>query len=339
MSVAVYSPLIREQVNLPLAKKQRVGVPGQIGLLNLGNTCYMNAILQVLSHTETLRSAFLSMLDPKVEQFRASAALVPLLPRITRKKSREDPPCQAVWVLSSAPYVVYTNKQPHSSLVAEMRDLFRDLWFRDAVTLSASSFQTSMWSVIPRFYGSEQQDAHEFLRALLEQLHTEFKTSRSKKERTTIQDIFQGILLSRITCQNCGASSRNTEPFLDLSIDIPQSTKEVVLQDCIRSFMSEETLEAHWPQCHKCDAKEGVRKQFSLKSTPRVLCLHIKRFRWEPAGRTKIASLLEIPLELDLSEYCTYQRGSTKFELYGIVSHKGSRYFPVTPPMHPLTPL
>jgi len=299
----------RVEEESPPSKKRKLPCisPGQIGLQNLGNTCYMNAVLQVLSHTEAMRAFFLSMLDEKAEQFRTSATAVPLLPRITRKRKEESPPVRCV------------------SLVAEMRDIVRDLWFHDAPTFSATTFLTSMWSVMPRFYGTQQHDAHEFLRSLLDQLHMELKSSPLKKERAAIPNVFQGMLLSKLTCQACGSSSQHTDPFLDLSVDVPVSDEVIPLEDCISQFMSEETLDPNPAYCKKCKCEDGAVKQFYLKSAPRVLCLHLKRFRWDSQKRVKITTHLGIPSRMNLSSYSTNRRTSYKYELYGVVSHRGAK--------------
>ena len=72
-----------------------MAIPGLIGLQNLGNTCYMNSILQVLSHTEPMRSFFLSMLDDMAEKYRADCTPVSILPRISRH-TKEKPPVKPV---------------------------------------------------------------------------------------------------------------------------------------------------------------------------------------------------------------------------------------------------
>ena len=287
----------------------------------------MNAVLQVLSHTEAMRAFFLSMLDEKAEQFRTSATAVPLLPRITRKRKEESPPVRCVWVSRSitARGIFCSPDVIISSLVAEMRDIVRDLWFHDAPTFSATTFLTSMWSVMPRFYGTQQHDAHEFLRSLLDQLHMELKSSPLKKERAAIPNVFQGMLLSKLTCQACGSSSQHTDPFLDLSVDVPVSDEVIPLEDCISQFMSEETLDPNPAYCKKCKCEDGAVKQFYLKSAPRVLCLHLKRFRWDSQKRVKITTHLGIPSRMNLSSYSTNRRTSYKYELYGVVSHRGAK--------------
>ena len=42
-------------------------------------------------------------------------------------------------------------------------------------------------------------------------------------------------------------------------------------------------------------------KQFTIHSSPNVLCLHIKRFQWP--NRSKITTVVEFPETLDLREF------------------------------------
>jgi len=73
--------------------------------------------------------------------------------------------------------------------------------------------------------GYQQQDAHEFMRYLLDRLHSELLTllpypnSTSpyicpKGKSTIVTAIFGGILQSEVNCLVCGMESRKHDPFL-----------------------------------------------------------------------------------------------------------------------------
>ncbi|CAN0373772.1 unnamed protein product, partial [Ascophyllum nodosum] len=75
-----------------------------------------------------------------------------------------------------------------------------------------------------------QEDAHEFLRQLLQTMadsclaRTNSKPAASsnslRKETTAIHKIFGGYLRSRLKCRNCGHKSDKYEQFLDLSLEL-----------------------------------------------------------------------------------------------------------------------
>ena len=73
--------------------------------------------------------------------------------------------------------------------------------------------------------GYQQQDAHEFMRYLLDRLHTElltllpFPESSSpvlglKGRSTIVTTVFGGLLQSEVNCLTCGMYSKKHDPFL-----------------------------------------------------------------------------------------------------------------------------
>lgn len=102
------------------------------------------------------------------------------------------------------------------------------------------------------FAGQGQQDAHEFLGFVLNQLAEEVErldttlketgenpTTMKERGRTFIHNLFQGVLVNETRCLNCETTSSREESFLDLSIDIEQHSS---LTACLRQFSHSEML-------------------------------------------------------------------------------------------------
>jgi len=91
-------------------------------------------------------------------------------------------------------------------LVEEMRKVACALWEESGVHSPDSLFSV-IWKLVPRFRGYQQQDAHEFMRYLLDKMHTElaegsiFGTTidRTSKKSTIVSEIFGGVLQSDVS--------------------------------------------------------------------------------------------------------------------------------------------
>ena len=77
-------------------------------------------------------------------------------------------------------------------------------------------------SIHSLYRGYQQQDAHEFMRYLLDRLHTELQGTRwlsaprkqTNGHTTIVSLIFRGLLLSEVTCRPCGSLYKKIDPFL-----------------------------------------------------------------------------------------------------------------------------
>ncbi|KAK3585299.1 hypothetical protein CHS0354_040246 [Potamilus streckersoni] len=311
--------------------KVRAIKPKSSGLRNLGNTCFMNAVLQSLNNIQQFCGYIkqLPSLEDKSHKLKCTHS------RKTRDRSEED-------VL----------------LVEELRKILIALWQGSKTAISPESLFSVIWKVVPRFRGYQQQDAHEFMRYLLDRLHTEllallpYPDNNSpyigpKGRSTIVTAIFGGLLQNEVNCLICGMESKKHDPFLDLSLDIPfqytsksSKTKDnneqpvCKLADCLTSFTEVEELEeSELYRCSNCKMKQRSTKKFWIRRLPNVLCLHLKRFRWNSSFRVKIETHVDFPLQsLDMNKYLLNNMhetrgscsGSNQYDLAAVIVHHGS---------------
>ncbi|NXI95817.1 UBP2 hydrolase, partial [Psophia crepitans] len=291
-------------------------VQGLTGLRNLGNTCFMNSILQCLSNTKELRDYCL------------------------QNQYLRD---------------LNNNSRMRTALMSEFAKLIQLLWTSSPNdSVSPSEFKTQIQRYAPRFVGYNQQDAQEFLRFLLDGLHSEVnrvlvrprantdtldhlpddEKSRQmwrryqEREDSRIGDLFVGQLKSSLTCSECGYCSTAFDPFWDLSLPIPKKGYgEVTLMDCLRLFTKEDVLDGdEKPTCCRCKARTRCTKKFSIQKFPKILVLHnLKRFSEARIRTSKLTTFVNFQMkDLDLREFASQSCNHTVYNLYAVSNHSGT---------------
>jgi len=171
------------------------GLPGPMvgcGLRNLGNTCYMNSVVQCLAHAAPLREALWSLGSrgtgppfgfhgrPWSPEVGGAAARRPAEAASARRPGKRQRPGAdgaepAPWGDASTP-----------SLAASLASVLGVLSGRvplaartPATTFTPESFLQVMWSALPQFSGFQQRDADEFARALLGSAELDWLSGRS----------------------------------------------------------------------------------------------------------------------------------------------------------------
>ncbi|XP_067143432.1 ubiquitin carboxyl-terminal hydrolase 2-like isoform X2 [Centruroides vittatus] len=287
------------------------------GLHNLGNTCFMNSILQCLAHTG------------------------PLLDYCLPKNYLVD--------------INYTGSSMKGSVIKAFANLVQHMWKNDE-PVSPQELKGQIQKFSPPFTGYNQHDAQEFLHFLLEGLHNDVNRVKNKPtpleiniddnlndndkaieswkhylrfDNSRIVDIFVGQLKNTLKCTVCGYTSVTFDPFWDLSLPIPKSCGRVTLQECLTLFTKEETLDGEEkPTCSRCKAKRKCIKKLMVHKFPQILLLHLKRFSQCGSFRDKLHTTVEYPLGgLDMIPYATQlARGRANYNLYAVVHHSGSPF-------------
>lgn len=190
------------------AVTRRRPAPGVTGLRNLGNTCYMNSILQVLSHLQKFRECFLTLDLCETEELLAKTNHSQGMKGVTggvvssgntalsgcplgrmgktgcwnlpeSKKESTPPSSQAAELVQPKESRCSTRQQ--MSLCHELHTLFRVMWSGRWSLVSPFAMLHSVWNLIPAFRGYDQQDAQEFLCELLDKVQQELDTEGSKR--------------------------------------------------------------------------------------------------------------------------------------------------------------
>ncbi|KAG2219738.1 hypothetical protein INT45_007777 [Circinella minor] len=298
------------------------------GLINNVNTCFMNVILQPLSHCPPFYNLLKTIGQHVVHSFRSKT---PLLDSMIEFMNEFRPEPASNEEVKTEPYgEPFVPEYVYDALRGQKR--FDSLKGR-------------------------QEDAEEFLCFLLDGLHEEMVSVLKEKKKSEeeaaatashgngwlevgpgnktsnlqltgfgdspISKIFGGKVRSTLRCPGA-KDSTNLEPFQSLPLDI-QPDNVTTIEDAIRNMTVPEIM-------HDYMSPKGVRveatKQVYLDTLPPVLILHMKRFVFDNVGGVqKLQKPVQYGAELTINqEWITPVHRSSKpvtYKLFGIVYHHG----------------
>ena len=280
---------------------------GLTGLVNLGNTCFINSAIQCLSHTKKLNN----ILNEKINSNNINNNIESLLSKewINLHNLMWSSNC----IIKPGRFLINMKK------VANEKN--REL-----------------------FLGFQQNDISEFLIFCLDCFHESIKRKvnmeisgnvENKKDKlakkcynmikkiynneySEIITLFYGTHISDISSLESNYSNKTPEPFIFLNLEIVGND----LYDCINHYTKEEKIPSKLVVNEKENKKESVTKKISFWSLPEVLVITLKRF--ENNGK-KINKNINIPIKnLDLNKYVIGYEKNNIYELYGICNHIGN---------------
>lgn len=229
------------------------------GFRNLGNTCYMNAVLQSLLSSNILNSAIILYLS-KAED--AVNKISPLLIEY----------CKIITELCK--------KEAISAYISP--------------TYSPDMFKRVLGREDSRFRGNDQQDANELMQYVLNEFADEKK---DKGMANIISQLCFGKYKQFICCEECKHVEERYERFLDVILPIPD-TKNPNLVDCFTKFAKYEKMDGvnRW-HCPTCKKKVVSYKKMQIEEVPDVAIFTFNRFKGPVKNNVPIEIFETIELE------------------------------------------
>lgn len=272
--------------------------PDLTGFQNLGNSCYLNSVIQALYSLKALDyfrdKSFPKVADPATD---LESQLIKLYHGLKSGK--------------------YSVPNPHSFKGDDYQ-----------LGIRPSTFKALIGENHAEFSSQRQQDAFEFLLYLLDKLDAKFGLALTRT--------LKFLTGTKVVCTKCNHGKINYELVDNIGVPVEDEVigtndgkklyKEVKLSDCFAGYFEPSAIEDY--QCDTCSEKTVAVQTPGLRSLPETLVVNAKRIKLENWVPVKIDVPIKLEDVIDVADYVGTTFGEDEIEVRGDPAPSGTQFVP-----------
>lgn len=274
------------------------------GLINLGNTCYMNSILQILFSCDNFNKEVLQK-DLKLGTMVNSYKFI-IQRMIVRSNSESK--------IKKLKLTSFTNnfKKKFQHICNNQQDAHEALFY--ILGIYHTELKEKFTKKILNENIKEMICQSSIKEECVKQLNILYKNDYS-----IINKFFYGKLNNCVHCTACNNTINRVEIYKGIELSINECSN---ILECFEDYFKKETILDY--KCNNCN-KIACNKQIQLLSAPQYLFITLKRFKYDFNRNhfNKNVDNIIYPIYINLNNYIS-GNNNCKYKLIGIVNHVGN---------------
>ena len=278
----------------------------EIGINNLGNTCFINACLQILIHCPLFiyklikNKKLINEKTPTTSNFLSICNMM----LETQEYSIDISNFKNLLGLNHKLFEGYFQNDSQEFCRILLEDISREL----------NEIKTkSIYRIL--------NNSDRISKKLRDE---DFHKNFTQREKSIITEIFYAQIVNIFTCE-CKAEIYSFQKILDFPLLFPENINRdiISINELLKLYFQTEHIDFE-SKCERCHKISSHKKEIKISRPPEILILSLQRI---DEKQEKLGYKVKFPLILDIYPYvdheCGYDR-ECKYNLFGIVNHVGN---------------